>query len=251
MTTIDGSVAAHVARGATRAASRAIVRRSFYVGASVLMALIAVVGFWPTYFGPLVRGTLSQPLLIHVHTVVFVGWLFLFLAQALLAVTGHVTWHMRLGRFGVGYGAFVVVVGLVTGICRSADRVRAGRSPNGLLLDVVFAMTLFSIFFGAAIVYRRTPRIHRRLMTVAATMLLVAAAGRMTFLPFLAMWLTVWAVPILLAMAYDYRTQRVLHPVYLLGLAAILVRGYVPPFIVNTDRWTAIVHWVLALSTSN
>ena len=54
-------------------------RRRFYVGTSVVMALIAVVGFWPTYFGPLVRGTLSQPLLIHVHTAVFVGWLLLFL----------------------------------------------------------------------------------------------------------------------------------------------------------------------------
>ena len=67
-------------RGATRAAPRAIVRRPFYIGTSVLMGFIAVVGFWSTYFGPLVRGT-SQPSLIHVHTVVFVGWLVLFLTS--------------------------------------------------------------------------------------------------------------------------------------------------------------------------
>ena len=53
-------------------------------------------------------------------------------------------------------------------------------------------------------------------------------------------------MPILHAMAYDYRTQRVLHPVHLLGLAAILVRGYAPRFIVDTAGWTAIVHWVIA-----
>ena len=60
------------------------------------------------------------------------------------------------------------------------------------------------------------------------------------------MWLAVWALPILLAMADDYRKHRVLHPVYLLGLVAIFVRGYAPPFIVHTDSWTAIVHWVIA-----
>ena len=110
---------------------------------------------------------LSQPLLIHVHTIVFVGWLALFLTPVVLAAAGQVKWHLRLGRFGIGYGAMVVAVGLVTGISRSADRVRTGRSPNALLLDVVMAMALFSIFFGAAIVFRRTPRLHRRLMTAA------------------------------------------------------------------------------------
>jgi hypothetical protein len=237
------------ARCATMVAPRAISHRPLYVGTSVLMGLIAVVGFWPTYFGPLMRGTLAQPLLIHVHTAVFVGWLFLFLTQAVLAAVGQVTWHLRLGRFGIGYGILVVIVGLVTGISRSADRVLAGRSANGLLLDVVFAMALFSIFFGAAIAFRRTPQLHRRLMTVAATMLLVAAAGRMTFLPLPPLWLAVWALPILLAMVYDYRKKHVLHPVYLLGLAAILVRGYAPQFIVNTDHWTAIVNWVIARAT--
>jgi hypothetical protein len=51
------------------------VRRPAYIGLSVLMAIIAIVGFWPRYFGPLVRGTLVQPLLIHVHAAVFTGWL--------------------------------------------------------------------------------------------------------------------------------------------------------------------------------
>jgi hypothetical protein len=59
-------------------------RRPFCLVVSTLMGLIVAVGFWPTYFGPLMRGTRSQPLLIDVHTVVFVGWLFLFLTKVLL-----------------------------------------------------------------------------------------------------------------------------------------------------------------------
>ena len=53
-------------------------RRPLYIALSALMALIAAVGFWPTYYGPLVRLTLAQPPLIHVHAVVFTGWLALF-----------------------------------------------------------------------------------------------------------------------------------------------------------------------------
>jgi hypothetical protein len=34
-------------------------RRPVYVGLSVLMASIAIVGFWRQYFGPLVLGTLN------------------------------------------------------------------------------------------------------------------------------------------------------------------------------------------------
>src|SRR5688572_1053433 len=79
-------------------------RRPFYIGASLLMGLIAVVGFWPTYFGPLVKGTIAQPLLIHIHATVFTGWLVLFLTQAVLAATKQVTWHLRLGKIGIGYG---------------------------------------------------------------------------------------------------------------------------------------------------
>jgi hypothetical protein len=52
----------------------------------------------------------------------------------------------------------------------------------------------------------------------------------------------------LLAMVCNCRTQPVLHPAYLLGLATILVRGYAP-FIVNTYHWTAIVNRVIARAT--
>ena len=91
------------------ATARGVRRRPFYIGVSLLMGLIAVVGFWPTYFGPLVLGTLAQPLLIHLHAIVITGWLVLFLTQVVLAATGRVAWHLRLGRIGIGYGVLVII----------------------------------------------------------------------------------------------------------------------------------------------
>jgi hypothetical protein len=222
-------------------------RRPFYIGVSLLMGLIAVVGFWPTYFGPLVLGTIAQPLLIHLHATVFVGWLVLFLTQVVLAASGRVAWHLRLGRLGIGYGVLVIIVGLLTGISRSADRIRLGLAGERLLFVAVADMTVFATFFGAAIAFRRKPQIHKRLMMVAATMLLVAAASRMTFLPNLQVRQAVWVSPILLAMGYDFRAQRLIHPVYLLGLGAFFVRALSPGFIATTDTWSAVAHWLTGL----
>lgn len=38
------------------------VARRFYIGISLLIALMAVVGFWPTYLGPLLVGPIRHPL---------------------------------------------------------------------------------------------------------------------------------------------------------------------------------------------
>jgi hypothetical protein len=223
---------------------RGVRRRPFYIGVSLLMGLIAIVGFWPTYFGPLVLGTISQPILIHLHATVFTGWLVLFLTQVVLAARGRVAWHVRLGRVGIGYGVLVVIVGLLTGISRSAHRFQLGLGGEHLLFVAIADMTVFSSFFGAAIAFRRRPQAHKRLMMVAATMLLVAAASRMAFLPLLSMRQAVWVSPILLAMAYDLRTQRVVHPVYLIGLGAFVVRALSPGIIAETDTWSSVAHWL-------
>jgi len=180
------------------------------------MGLIAVVGFWPTYFGPLVTGTIAQPLLIHIHATVFTGWLVLFLTQAILAATKHVTWHLRLGKIGIGYGALLVVVGLSTGVMRSS-RLPLGGEAEDLLFAATADMVVFSSFFTAAIVYRRKPQVHKRLMMVAANMLLIAAVARMTFIPpppgGLPLFLTIWFLPLIAAMAYDWWSQRRIHAV--------------------------------------
>jgi hypothetical protein len=183
-------------------------RRPLYIALSALMALIAAVGFWPTYYGPLVRLTLAQPPLIHVHAIVFTGWLALFSTQAVLAANGLLRWHLRLGRIGIAYGVLLVIVGLTTGVLRSAGLPRGGQA-EGLLYVAFVDMLVFASFFGAAIGFRRRPDVHKKLMTVAATTLLVAAVGRMSFLPappagLLVMFL-IWSSSLLLAVVYDWQ----------------------------------------------
>jgi len=215
------------------------------------MALLAVVGFWPTYYGPLVRLTLAQPLLIHVHAIVFTGWLALFSAQAVFAANRQLHWHLRLGRLGIAYGILLVTVGLSTGVLRSAALPRGGQA-EGLLYVAFLDMLVFASFFGAAVRFRRRPAVHRKLMTVAATTLLVASVGRMSFLPApptgLAAMFLIWSSPVLVAVAYDWRNDHGVHPVYILGLVAFAFRIWSEPLAL-TSTWAAVATVVFRMAS--
>jgi hypothetical protein len=227
----------------------ALQRRRFYIGASLLMGLIAVGGFWPTYFGPLVTGTIAQPLLIHIHATVFTGWLVLFLMQAVLAAAKQVQWHLRLGKIGIGYGVLLVVVGLTTGVLRSSKLPLGGQAED-LLFAATADMVVFSSFFAAAIVYRRRPQVHKRLMMVAANMLLIAAVARMKFIPpppaGLPLFLAIWFLPLISAMAYDWRSQRRIHTVYFIGLGAFVIR-ILAIAIHDTEAWGSLTRAIVGL----
>jgi hypothetical protein len=164
-------------------ASDGAPRRRVYVAAALITAAIAIAGFWPTYFGPLVAGTVDVPAVIHVHAVVYVGWLILFIAQVAFAATRRVRLHVRLGRWIMAYGIVLVGAGLMAmwegfgARLATGDTFRAQRWLFGVLRDLTFFP-----FLAAGWVYRRQPEIHKRLMIVATSILVLPAVGRMTFL---------------------------------------------------------------------
>ena len=219
------------------------LKRKFYIAASGLMAAIALVGFWPTYFGSLANLSVQKSAVIHFHAAVMVGWLALFVTQVALAATGHVRSHRRLGQIGIGYGVLVILVGLTTTFYQFAGRIHdVGLEgsldyPTWPLVDMI----LFAPFFALAVAYRRRPEIHKRLMIVATTTLLVAAALRMG-LPWPLM-LAVWFSPILIGIAYDLVRQRLIHPVYLIGLAVLFVSSF-RDALMDTDVWLGLTRWL-------
>ena len=235
---------------ATAAVQAPPQRRLVYVGLSGLMASIAVWGFWPTYFGPLVVGALAQPLLIHIHAGVFIGWLFLFFLQAYFAATKRIRWHLRVGKIGVWYGVVLILVGVTTSIVRSSHLARDGTAES-LLYRSLADMVMFGGFFGAAIWYRNRPHLHRRWMVVAATTLLVAAVGRLTVLP-PAPWriptgLMIWSAPMLVAMVHEWRKTRTVHPIFLLGLGVFILRRYSVP-LSQTATWGEFANAVFTVT---
>ena len=219
--------------------------------ASTLIALMAVIGFWPTYLQPLFAGASEAGRLIHFHATVYFGWLALFMVQAWFAASGRLRLHMKVGRVGMIYGCAMILVGLLVTFSQFADRVAAGdfAQAQSRLLYPFTDMLIFPAFFGAAIAYRRKPEIHKRWMIVASTYLLVAAVLRMPIIGSprsQAMFIGLWITPIVLAMVHDYLRQRLIHPAYLIGIATLAASGY-RDVIRETGIWRVFTEWLATL----
>jgi hypothetical protein len=229
--------------GAGAATSRR-TGRSFYVAVSLLMALLVAVGFWPSYYGPLLRGAARAPALLHFHGVVYVGWLALLIVQAALAARGRLRAHRALGNVAIGYGVVVWLVGVLVSFVAPVMHVNAGEwtiDEAAAFLPIPLGdMVLFGGFFASAVAYRRRPEIHKRLMLLATLAIVFAAAFRLQAAgaPMFAA-IAVWFVPVVVGMAYDAWTRGRVHPVYWIGAAAMALALVRLPF-ANSESWLGV-----------
>jgi hypothetical protein len=228
-------------------------RSRFYVLISVLMTAIVIVGFWPTYFGPLLRGITARPWILQLHGVVFVGWMVLLLTQVVLAARGRVGAHRKVGSFGIFYGFLVLALGLVVSVAAPVIHLKAGDwnmdQAAGFLLIPLGDMALFGTLFVTAVVYRNRPEIHKRFILAATVALLFAAVGRMAFIRSEMLSFFVWLSPLLIAMAYDGWTRRGVHGAYFIALGVLLV-GFSRVFFAESEICMRVGRAVLQAFTS-
>lgn len=235
---------ATVSTPADRVSTLARTARSrFYVGLGAFMCLLVLVGFWPSYFGPALRGQIARPAVIQVHGLIFVGWMALLMTQVVLAARGRIRAHRTVGSWGIGYGVVVFIMGLIAGVAAPVIHLSAGEWTRdraaGFLLITLGDMTLFGSLFAAAFVYRRKPEIHKRLMVGATVALLFAAVGRMAFIPGPLLGAIVWLSPMFLAMAYDWKQRGRIHPATLIATVWLFV-GATRVIFVESESWLRI-----------
>jgi len=215
-------------------------RRSyFYLVLPVLMVVVALVGFWPQYYGRLLTGAAldrgASHVLVHVHSSLFLGWLAILFSQAWFVRTGRVRLHRRLGPLFAVYGYGAAAIGVLGGLQLAAWRVTRGGPLDEAAVFVaapLLDMLMFAGFLTAAIVYRRRPEIHRTLIVFAAYSF--AFIGLVRFLARIPgaldnMWLgaLLLIAPILLCIGWEYATRRRVHTVWFVGLAAFTGRLFV------------------------
>ena len=261
ISTVESTVALPSAGRIARHASR------YYVRMAVICLAVGLVGFAPTYWVPLVRGTLDVAPLTHVHALFFYGWLILFLRQTTLVASGQVARHRELGIAGVALGSGMCFVGLGMAI-GSLKRVLAlGAGDGGRAFSIVSfsAVVLFAGLFAAAVVNARKPEVHKRLMLLTTVSMLQAGIGRWSLL-FLAPPQVAGAslvqppvvvtlgpalvndLLIVFAMIHDYRTRGRVHPAYWWGGAFVLAVQIIRVPLSTTHAWMRITDWLLAMS---
>lgn len=138
--------------------SPAATDRKFYTGMAIVMLFTALVGFSRTYFLGLISGhatTITGRVpntTVHMHALLFMSWLVLFIVQTSLVATHRVKVHRKLGYFGVVLAAAMIVVGGRTAV----EAARLGAVPPGAnpwnFTAIPFGdIATFAIFFIGAV----------------------------------------------------------------------------------------------------
>jgi hypothetical protein len=154
--------------------NHALVERWFFTGMALATIAISMIGFLPSIIHPAER---RAPLsaLAGAHGVVFFAWLLLFLVQGRLIATHRLAIHRRLGLASMVILALTIPLGYAATIAM----VRRGYDLSGDLsvgikyepaYQAVFPLAnllIFSTLAIAAVAFRRTPGIHKRLMLFA------------------------------------------------------------------------------------
>lgn len=237
------------------AAVRPVRDRVFFTTMAAVMLGVIFAGFAPSYY---LRGVLPAPHpyetltpVVLLHGLVFSAWVILFGIQATLVATNRVAVHRRLGTIGMVLIAIMIPLAIITAL-QGVDR-PLSRPPGipGLtwlavpLLDV----PVFGGLIVAALAFRRTPAIHKRLMLIAMIDLLQPALGRIPDPAWLPMALSPLQTLVFLAplFVWDLFTLRRIHPATLWGSAIIAAVMFTVPLIWTSPAWLAFAGWAHGL----
>ena len=102
----------------------------FYVGMAVACLALTVLGFAPTYWVPMMRGTLQVAPIAHVHAALFYGWMLLFVKQSALIASRRVARHREMGVLGVALASGMLLVGLATAVTSLKQGIDAGNAES-------------------------------------------------------------------------------------------------------------------------
>lgn len=201
--------------------------RVFYIGMALMMTVVVFAGFWPSYFGLLLSGQgFDGHWIVHIHALVFLGWMATFIAQASLAATRRVRSHMKIGPYAIALGAVAFLMGVIVTLMVGQrfveeDVMSWSQVPfSRPAIDIVQFAVLLAIGFA----YRSRPDIHKRFMLLATVALLPAATSRMGYL--IGPWSTelMFAVVMSTIIVHDIYTRGRLHGAYVIGLLILLPR---------------------------
>lgn len=210
--------------------------------AVVWLAILS--GFGYNNLQKYLAGTLTYPGIVHIHSVFFIGWLMLFTAQVVLVRRDQVGTHRRLGMFGAGWAAVMVVLGVATAIATEQIKFGTPASDPPFLSVMLGDMLVFGGLVAAGMLMRRSPAAHKRLMLIATLVLTDAGFGRWlspkivewmglknywdlkTFAegawPFIRFQLLPVYTLITALGAFDLFTRKRFHPAYLRAIACCL-----------------------------
>lgn len=233
----------------------------FYFHMAIACAVIAFVGFVPTYWQPLAAGALKTNPVIHIHGMLYFAWTLFYVFQTWLAASGQVARHRSVGLIGVSFATAMTIFGVLVTIQLMRDFTAVGRAGAGEAFAIVAIVGI--VFFAAcillALVNLRRPETHKRLMLLATVSILAAPVARWFFILVPALGhppsvpsavgpACVTFLLIVIAMIHDWRTRGRPHPVYVIGGTVFIILNFLQIPVSQTQSWHAIAGWISGLA---
>jgi hypothetical protein len=173
-----------------------------------------------------------------------------YIAQSVLVRIRNVKLHRTIGWAGVALGTSMVVVGFwVAVVMARFDTSQLHRANRDAFLIVpLFDIVAFAICFGLAILLRKNPERHRRLMLIATCALTGAAFGRMPLMHAPLYFYGGVDGLILLGALRDLAVSRRIHTVYMIAIPLLVAAqtAVSQVFLHRTAFWMRIAHGLLA-----
>jgi len=192
----------------------------------LVMALYNAGAF--SFFAAMGISSFGAPPIVHVHAVIFFGWVVILAVQASLAAAGNRALHRRLGWLATGWVALMVAAGITVTVWN----VREGRVPfifapaYFLVMNPLNVLT-FAALTIAAVVKRCDTRWHRRLIIAGMAAIMGPSLGRSLPPPVL----VAAGVPVVfgiecaiigIGMLRDKLREGRVHPAWLVGLLGLI-----------------------------
>ena len=234
--------------------------RNFYLGMAIACVVIVFVGFSPTYFlTPFFgRPAYAPPpsIYVHLHAGIFMTWLALFVTQTALVRADRRDLHMRLGALSLVIAIALVSINFATVANAIGDGRTSSIGPPATRLFVAFQSSAIAAgYILAGLYWRRQREAHKRLMLLATLAMIGAALNRVSreldlssllgINRGIVSMLAVLAV-LCVCMLHDYRQQRRVHPVYIVGVVVLLGSRVTGRLVTGTEAWQTIANWILS-----
>ena len=226
--------------------------RNFFLVFLVVCWVGVIMGFAPAVTKRMAgEAQYVAPLILQIHAFAFVGWLALLTIQILLVRRLRTHQHKLLGLAGFALLPVMLVSGYASEIFGQRFRFDHGKSDFPFFIVPIFYLVAFGILAAIALLLRKNPPAHKRMILLATTVIVGAAYGRWWGEALLnafgddfgGMIVNTFAGTNLIlagAVAYDLATRGRVHPVYQAGVPAIIAGEMATSLIYHAPGWLPI-----------
>lgn len=260
--------AAAASTGLERKATDVAVRTGFFFWMSTLLLAVLVIGFSPTLYLREFFPVEPIPGYLYAHGVILTAWYVWLVLQTSLVRNGRTATHRRMGAIGAVIGTAVIFAGPIATIGAigrihvafpdwntDMAAVEPGLGVQGVTIVRFMAqvawgnfvsIAVFAGMLAAAVVLRRNPPAHKRLMLLGSIAIVGPAVARISrwpifggesgpFIP------TVLISLVIAVVVHDLVTMRKLHRATLIGVGVIVAGAIAQQLIADSEFGRAVV----------